>query len=186
MDEKDFVHKDIRRFTAPEVEYINEGIIYWLQKRQKEALYDTRSHCEIIEVLIKEVENLQRVSYDFPWSKQVSEIRVAEWNAEKAKHPCKDDNAHIMGWSECHFCGTTTCTNGYEWNDKRHWLSDCRPDLVEHAIGDKCTWFYRRKPLIKDGEVIEEALPENQTCYAYQEGKTWTNEHTHFYPDGPC
>lgn len=32
----------------------------------------------------------------------------------------------------CHFCGTDVCNHGYEdaSHTKRHFLSDCRPDLL--------------------------------------------------------
>ncbi len=88
-------------------------------------------------------------------------------------------------WHRCHFCGTDV-RNGLEFDGRRHWLSDCRPDLVEHEIGETCTWAFRREPIVrKDGSVIE-PLPEEECCYAYQtRGRDWTNEHTHFYPDGP-
>ena len=78
----------------------------------------------------------------------------------------------------CHFCGTEISKDGKEYDGTRHYLSDCRPDLVQHEIGDTCTWAYRRK---------EEGFKENDTCYAYQDRETrkWTDEHKHFYPDGP-
>lgn len=89
----------------------------------------------------------------------------------------------------CHFCGEYV-RDGLTFKGERHWLSDCRPDLVEHEIGEICTWSYRRKDLIKavSGEIIP-ALPENHTCYAYEDydsnyKRVWTNEHIHFYPDG--
>lgn len=87
----------------------------------------------------------------------------------------------------CHFCGTDVNKLGYEHNGKRHFLSDCRPDLVEHEIGEICTWHIRREPLTKarTGEVIP-ALPEEECCYAYQDkDRNWTKEHKHFYTDGP-
>lgn len=90
-------------------------------------------------------------------------------------------------WHTCHFCGTQSCEEGYEVNGKRHWLSDCRPDLVKHEIGSTCTWAYRRESLYNaiTGAYIE-SLPENRTCYAYQNDKNeWTDEHKYFYPDGP-
>jgi len=82
---------------------------------------------------------------------------------------------------QCHFCGTWV-DEGYEHdvnafdadgNRKRHWLSDCRPDLVEHEPGELCTWH---------GIGGKQA-----DCYAYQDRETnkWTKEHTHFYKDGP-
>lgn len=92
----------------------------------------------------------------------------------------------------CHFC-ITYVYDGYEDKEKtkRHWLSDCRPDLVEHEIGDTCTWAYRRVDMtnVVTGKTIE-ALPENYTCYAYLDEskpgeKTWTMEHKHFHKDGP-
>jgi hypothetical protein len=83
----------------------------------------------------------------------------------------------------CHFCGTYVL-NGYECGsnkDKRHWLSDCRPDLVEHEEGPLCTWQ----------NVIP--LAPRYDCYAFEYGgdketnykRVWTNEHKYFYSDGP-
>lgn len=51
----------------------------------------------------------------------------------------------------CHFCGTDLTHNSYEHGSsvdaplKRHWLSDCRPDLLPHEPGELCTsttWCY--------------------------------------------
>lgn len=80
-------------------------------------------------------------------------------------------------WHQCHFCGEWV-KDGKEANGKRHWLSDCRPDLVKHEIGDVCTWAFRREDLHN---------VENTTCYAYQDHDThkWTDKHEHFYKDGP-
>ncbi len=97
------------------------------------------------------------------------------------------------GWHTCHFCGTTVSKKGYEWDGNRHYLSDCRPDLVEHEIGDLCTWSFRRKPEYKRIRDETEDFPENHTCYAYQSAEyngkisrlVWTDEHKHFLSDGP-
>lgn len=96
------------------------------------------------------------------------------------------------GWHTCHFCGADIDKDGYESSGrrgvrgKRHWLSDCRPDLVEHEIGELCTWAFRRDPKYKRlGNETEDFL-ENHTCYAYQDRDlSWRNEHKYFYPDGP-
>lgn len=88
-----------------------------------------------------------------------------------AMHAYDDD-----GWHSCHFCGTMV-KDGKESDGTRHHLSDCRPDLTAHEIGETCTWAYRRD---------QKPFKENETCYAYQDSnRNWTNEHTHFYPDGP-
>lgn len=80
------------------------------------------------------------------------------------------------GWHTCHFCGTFV-KDGYEDKEKtkRHYLSDCRPDLVEHEPGETCTWA---------GDTYNS---NGQNCYAYQERDTqkWGDEHKHFYSDGP-
>lgn len=78
---------------------------------------------------------------------------------------------------QCHFCGEFV-KDGKDAKGNRHWLSDCRPDLVEHEIGETCTWGYRRG----DGKT-----DEKDTCYAYQSRETneWTDKHEHFYTDGP-
>lgn len=91
------------------------------------------------------------------------------------------------GWHTCHFCGENVNKEGYTFKNERHFLSDCRPDLVEHEIGETCTWSFRRKPEFKRMKDETEDFPENGTCYAYQDpdSREWTNEHVHFYPDGP-
>lgn len=84
----------------------------------------------------------------------------------------------------CHFCGTSVNQKGYEGNGERHFLSDCRPDLVEHEIGDICTWAFRRKDINLEG--LATIFPENYICYAYEDKEgNWTSEHIHFYKDGP-
>lgn len=86
----------------------------------------------------------------------------------------------------CHFCGEVlrdgyTITYAGGPPRERHWLSDCRPDLVKHEIGPDCTWSYRR-------DMPDDDTPENLNCYGYQESVNgpWTDEHIHFYEDGPC
>lgn len=76
-----------------------------------------------------------------------------------------------VDYHQCHFCGEWV-RDGVGSDGRRHWLSDCRPDLVEHQPGDLCTWPGRTG---------------NQRCYAYQDGPNgpWTDQHSHFYPDGP-
>ncbi len=74
------------------------------------------------------------------------------------------------GTHRCHFCGDDLDHESYSYNSVgelvRHYLSDCRPDLVEHEPGELCTW--------------------GDDCYAYQDFVTrdWTNSHSHFHPDG--
>ena len=85
---------------------------------------------------------------------------------------------HDDGWHTCHFCGQDV-KNGLEPSGERHWLSDCRPDLVRHEIGPLCTW-----PLTGDPKLDDELGRPN--CYAYQDlDSEWTAEHSHFYEDGP-
>jgi len=76
---------------------------------------------------------------------------------------------------QCHFCGEWV-RDGLDLEGNRHWLSDCRPDLVEHEPGEICTWFYRGYE-----------IPTERKCYAYQDGYngSWGDKHIHFYPDGP-
>jgi hypothetical protein len=73
-------------------------------------------------------------------------------------------------WHHCHFCGELV-SDGVDTKGNRHYLSDCRPDLVEHEIGPLCTWSYSDK---------------HPNCYAYQDMGTraWGTEHIHFYNDG--
>ena len=95
-------------------------------------------------------------------------------------------------WHTCHFCGENI-KDGKDFKGERHWLSDCRPDLVEHEIGPLCTWSYLALAAKEHSNTID-----IHSCYAYSEsnfdpfepgnlgsGLKWTNEHTHFYKDGP-
>lgn len=84
-------------------------------------------------------------------------------------------------YHQCHFCGEYV-KDGKEIDGTRHWLSDCRPDLVKHEIGELCTWSYRRLEEFKD-----ENFKEEDTCYAYRNTHTlkWTDKHEHFHKDGP-
>lgn len=86
-------------------------------------------------------------------------------------------------WHTCHFCGENVA-DGYDFKGERHWLSDCRPDLVEHEIGPTCTWHKSLRRNEK-GELFTLEPPED--CYAYQDQWTrqWGTEHIHFYKDGP-
>jgi hypothetical protein len=140
-----------------------QAIKKWLEIKQNQALFLDSSPCETIEWLIKDLEE------DY-------------LHIHNDKECWGDHTEH-----GCHFCGTITCKEGYEYNGKRHFLSDCRPDLVQHEIGETCTWSYRRGHIKrKDGTYLEPLL-QNKTCYAYQDSdRNWTDEHKHFYPDGPC
>ena len=81
------------------------------------------------------------------------------------------DATLVPEYHNCHFCGDYV-SDGKDSKGNRHWLSDCRPDLVEHEIGELCTWHN------VEGQVRD--------CYAYQDDNfKWTDEHTHFYKDGP-
>ena len=90
-------------------------------------------------------------------------------------------NRREVDWHRCHFCGDYVANgrdyvaNGIGIDGKRHWLSDCRPDLVEHEIGPLCTWHGQR------------GHPEAKDCYAYRNDSTnqWTDDHIHFMNDGP-
>lgn len=73
-------------------------------------------------------------------------------------------------YHNCHFCGEFVA-NGYTAKNERHFLSDCRPDLVQHELGPTCTWHGVKQP--------------KKDCYAFQDHDSleWTNEHKHFYED---
>lgn len=100
---------------------------------------------------------------------------------------------------QCHFCGTWIDEgldhdyNAFddEGNRKRHWLSDCRPDLVEHEIGPLCTW-----PMLVWDESLRSTPSEidelnkkldRPGCYAYMDSDThiFGTDHIHFNTDGP-
>lgn len=90
------------------------------------------------------------------------------------------DPTDPRGWHQCHFCGADVDKDGMETDGhghlKRHFLSDCRPDLVQHEPGELCTW-----PFIAERNQYREP-----GCYAFQDRDTneWGAEHIHFYPDG--
>lgn len=86
-------------------------------------------------------------------------------------------------YHNCHFCGEFVSGGFTVRAEEKHWLSDCRPDLVQHEPGPTCTWWYWV-------EMYEGPHQPQTICYAYQDGSgptpwPWTNEHTHFYEDGP-
>lgn len=85
----------------------------------------------------------------------------------------KTNVAPVGEWHQCHFCGDLV-RDGLGSKGERHWLSDCRPDLVAHEPGDTCTWSHLN--------VIGE-----RDCYAYlnQDEDKWTDDHKYFYKDGP-
>jgi hypothetical protein len=93
----------------------------------------------------------------------------------------------------CHFCGEHV-EDGKDPKGNRHWLSDCRPDLVKHEPGELCTWSYMLGDKCTCGSSDDEHLefcalrtPDNKSCYAYMNNDTrkWGDEHKHFYEDGP-
>lgn len=87
------------------------------------------------------------------------------------------NNTYEDDYHQCHFCGDYV-KDGKDSKGNRHWLSDCRPDLVEHEIGDTCTWAFKRG--------TDLFTKESETCYAYQNlDLEWTDKHEYFYKDGP-
>lgn len=114
-------------------------------------------------------------------------------------HCCEkcDYDRHI-----CHFCGENLTHDSFSHENGervRHWLSDCRPDLVEHEIGPDCTWSFLLDPdwipnLRRDGkDKLADADEGRPSCYAYEfmgdgsngHKRAWTDEHIHFNTDGP-
>jgi len=95
-------------------------------------------------------------------------------------------------WHNCHFCGELV-KDGHEVDPtRRHWLSDCRPDLVRHEIGPTCTWAFRT--LENEGDAVDlEQIQREHLCYAFEwmgdktnnYQRVWTSRHIHFYNDGP-
>lgn len=112
----------------------------------------------------------------------------ADQNAERLAQEARERNGgEEPEYHHCHFCGEYVA-NGYDAKGDRHWLSDCRPDLVEHEPGETCTWWYRKA---EEGTIHEE-VGVNSYCYAFQKRKDlayekweWTDEHIHFDEDGP-
>ena len=41
---------------------------------------------------------------------------------------------------QCHFCGDDLTHSGHDSSGVLHDVAYCRPDLVDHEIGDLCTW----------------------------------------------
>lgn len=111
----------------------------------------------------------------------------ADQNAERLAQEARERNGgEEPTYHNCHFCGDLVA-NGYDAKGDRHWLSDCRPDLVEHEEGETCTWAYLLLP--ENAHLRAEGQP---SCYAYQERKDlpyekwhFTKEHIHFDEDGP-
>lgn len=110
---------------------------------------------------------------------------------------------HSVDYHTCHFCGENV-KDGLTPKGERHWLSDCRPDLVEHEIGRTCTWAHLRNKFEECNECqpytpcdTHVKIPTPNDCYAFStsdynfnepgtvNGLKWTDEHTHFYKDGP-
>lgn len=94
----------------------------------------------------------------------------------------------------CHFCGEDLDHESFAPGGKRHWLSDCRPDLVAHEAGPDCTWTLmaystEEHPHSWSDERVDQFNVEHGRpgCYAFQDRETGkkTAEHIHFYPDGP-
>lgn len=87
-------------------------------------------------------------------------------------------------YHNCHFCGEWVSGGFTVRAEQRHWLSDCRPDLVKHERGRLCTWWYRDPDNPRRTDTPSTVVA---TCYAYQDRDTnkWTDEHEHFYKDGP-
>lgn len=94
---------------------------------------------------------------------------------EKHEWVSKSDECTKCNYDDhrCHFCGENLDHESYDPQGNRHWLSDCRPDLVKHEPGELCTWPHRSA--------------EDINCYALQDRNTheWGPDHIHFYPDGP-
>lgn len=69
----------------------------------------------------------------------------------------------------------------------RHFLGDCRPDLVFHEEGPLCTWPLISLPNDPAMEAKLNAENHRPHCYAYMEMDTrvWTTSHSHFYINGP-
>lgn len=81
----------------------------------------------------------------------------------------------------CHFCGEDLDHESFDPKGQRHWLSDCRPDLVEHEVGELCTW----PAYIGEYAYLNEELGR-PSCYAYEDRDGNKGEdHIHFYTDGP-
>jgi hypothetical protein len=107
---------------------------------------------------------------------------IGDTNRWEDPRDTRDGQSDAADWHQCHFCGTYV-RDGLETDGKTHWLSDCRPDLVEHEIGPLCTWH---------GLNVVRPDAEHD-CYAYESRgdesngykRHWTDQHTHFYPDGP-
>lgn len=96
----------------------------------------------------------------------------------------------------CYFCGEYLDHNSYAYENGekvRHWLSDCRPDLVEHEEGPTCTWWNMTRPeflqKLRDDDKghLADRYEGHPSCYAYQDFGTqeWSTEHKHFHRDGP-
>jgi hypothetical protein len=139
-----------------------------LRRTQRTGITALNSQLQRL-VNLSEIEELTR---DAAWSLKADvRDRVAATRFYRARPE----------YHNCYFCGTWV-SGGYEVRaTRRHWLRDCRPDLVQHEPGPTCTWY---------GLGTSSHAAPGRDCYAYQDcsGPTpwpWTDEHKHFYKDGP-
>jgi len=126
---------------------------------------------ETIQRIQLEIDRAVRGSY----SRGFNEGQTHEKNRQAA---IERNGGTPPDYHQCHFCGEYVA-NGYTPQNERHHLSDCRPDLVQHEPGEKCTWH---------GCVDADGNPYHEfDCYAYQDRDTngWGPDHKHFYEDGP-
>lgn len=143
-------------------------LAYRLDRWRKEEKLDLGQLQEAVWVLRKQ-EEFQRGIAHAERAQRLELVRQAARELNGGEDP---------EYHNCHFCGTYVY-KGYEVDGSRHYLSDCRPDLVAHEPGETCTWW---------GVKILSATPGGQAaCYAYQDRDTqeWGDEHKHFYDDGP-
>lgn len=45
-----------------------------------------------------------------------------------------------LGSHHCHFCGSDLDHETYDTDGNHHTTAFCRPDLVEHPLGELCTY----------------------------------------------
>lgn len=60
----------------------------------------------------------------------------------------------------CHFCGEYLDADSKDSQGRRHWLSDCRPDLTEHEKGPLCTWAYKGECYAEHANGINAVYPD--------------------------
>lgn len=62
-----------------------------------------------------------------------------KWAYDKLCETCD------YGDHRCYFCGDAMDHEGWDAGGNEHTVAFCRPDLVEHEVGELCTWPWKNE-----------------------------------------